>query len=60
MKNLYKILFMLLIGINCFGQKIEDKHVCATDKLIQEALEKNPQLQEIMKMNEKRVREVKA
>lgn len=60
MKNLYKILFMLLIGINCFGQKIENKHVCATDKLIQEALEKHPQLQEIMEMNEKMIREVKA
>ncbi len=46
MKNLYKILFMLFIGINCFGQKAEVSPVCATDELLSQLVKNNPEIQE--------------
>lgn len=46
MKNLYKILFMLFISINCFGQKIEDGPTCATDELLSQLIKNNPEVKE--------------
>ncbi|THD33226.1 M43 family zinc metalloprotease [uncultured Flavobacterium sp.] len=58
-----------ICGIICFllsyvGFAQQQKEIkinqCGTDELINQTLKKNPQLQEVMEMNEKMVREVKA
>lgn len=59
MKNLYKILFMLLIGINCFGQKTENKPICATDELLSQLVKNNPEIQERLNQLDNVVNETK-
>lgn len=51
---------MLFIGVNSFGQKDTKPQLCATDELIKEAIDKNPQLKSIIDLNEKMIQEMKS
>lgn len=60
-KFIYGLICFLLSFVGFAQQQKEIKvNQCGTDELINQTLKKYPQLQEVMEMNEKMVREVKA
>ncbi len=57
MKNLYLFFLVFIVGINSFAQKQIKPQTCLTDRLMEEAIQKNPEIKKQLELFDKTISE---